>query len=65
MVDISSKSLGTSALRLNGFLLALRCESCSIRLQVLIDDRASTEFVFRRIDRIDLQLADLATVGRT
>ncbi len=49
----------------NPFTLALGVEALLIRLQVLIDDRVATIFVFPSIHRIDLQLANLPTDGRT
>ena len=57
--------LGISTLLLNKSVLALGAESLSIRLQVLIDDRATALFVLAGVYRIDLQLANLATAGRT
>ena len=44
--------------------LALGIESLSIRLQVLVDDRAAARFILSGIDGIDLQLANLPLGGR-
>ena len=57
--------LGISTLSPNTFLLALGIESLLIRLQVLIDDRVATIFIFSSIHKIDLQLASLPAGGRT